>query len=310
METPIREFKSLVPLMDFFREEDTCRSYLASQRWGNDPSCPHCSSTNAYVTNRGYKCSDRDCAKKFSVTTGTIFENTKIKLRYWYAAIYLATAHKKGISSLQLSRDINVTQKTAWFMLHRIRTMMSNASDNTMNGIVEADETYIGGKTSNKHKWERDRRNSMGTGSMHMTGVLAMAQRKGMVVAKVIGKTVHFVVQPIIRQHVSDDATLVTDGHGAYQGLERQVINHTGGEFARGIFHTNTVEGFFSHLKRGIIGIYHYVSPKHLQAYVSEFSYRYNTRLLADGKRFSSVFGQVNCRLTYKDLILRNGKQA
>lgn len=275
METAIRNFRSIIHLMDFFKEESTCREYLALQRWGTSPTCPHCASVNSYTTNRGYKCSDRDCAKKFSVTTGTIFENTKINLRYWYAAIYLATAHKKGISSLQLSRDINVTQKTAWFMLHRIREMMT--SEEKLSGTIEVDETYIGGKTHNKHKWERDRRNAKGTGQVHMAGVLAMVKRDGNMTAKVIGNTVMEVVTPIISENISDGSIVVTDGHGAYSNVKRtyqhHVVNHTAGEFSRGIYHTNTVEGFFSHLKRGIIGIYHQVSPKQLQRYCNEFSY-------------------------------------
>lgn len=117
-------FKSLLQVLDFFKDEETCKVYLAEQRWGDTPCCPHCGNVGAYVTNRGFKCKAKECHKKFTVTTGTIFENTKISLRLWFATIYLATAHKKGISSHQLSRDLNITQKTAWFLLHRVREML------------------------------------------------------------------------------------------------------------------------------------------------------------------------------------------
>jgi len=137
------QFNSLIQLLDFFKDEETCKAYLGQQRWGDTPACPHCGCTKAYVTNRGFKCSEKTCYKKFTVTTGTIFENTKIKLRTWFAAMYLVTAHKKGISSLQLSRDLNITQKTAWFVLHRVREMLKKKAPQKLEGIVEADETYV-----------------------------------------------------------------------------------------------------------------------------------------------------------------------
>lgn len=132
------QFKSLFQLVDFFKEESTCVAYLGAQRWGSAPSCPHCGTIGAYVTNRGFKCKSKECHKKFTVTTGTIFENTKISLRTWFASMYLCTTHKKGISSLQLSRDLNITQKTAWFVLHRIREMLK-------------DNAPVAGKEGNKH---------------------------------------------------------------------------------------------------------------------------------------------------------------
>jgi len=299
------KFNNLIQLLDFFKEESACIAYLAQKRWGDEPTCPHCGTVGAYITNRGYKCKAKECHKKFTVTAGTIYENTKISLRYWFAAIYLATSHKKGISSLQLSRDLNITQKTAWFMLHRIRHMMANSAPHMLNGTVEVDETYVGGKTINKHKKEREERNKLGTGYVHMKPVLAMVERDGNVIAKVIDKPVGTVIKPIISEHIDKSSTVVTDGHGAYYGLNynHEIINHQKGEFARGIFNTNSVEGFFSLLKRGIIGIYHYTSPKHLHRYCSEFAFRYNSRKQNDCARFEDAFNKIETRLTYAKLI-------
>jgi transposase-like protein len=144
------QFKSLIQVLGFFKEESTCIVYLAQSRLDDTPSCRHCGNVGAYITNRGYKCKAKECAKKFTVTTGTIFENTKISLSTWFAAMYLCTAHKKGISSLQLSRDLNITQKTAWFLLHRIREMLNINTNEKLIGSVEVDETYVGGLTKNK----------------------------------------------------------------------------------------------------------------------------------------------------------------
>lgn len=161
----VTQFKSLIQVLDYFKSEDTCKEYLANARWGNETACPHCGNVGAYTTNRGYKCKAKECGKKFSVTTGTVFENTKISLRTWFAAMYLCTAHKKGISSLQLSRDLNITQKTAWFLLHRIREMLANNSqDEQLSGIVEADETYVGGKNKKSPRLQESSKQSR-TGS-------------------------------------------------------------------------------------------------------------------------------------------------
>jgi transposase-like protein len=303
-------FKSLIQLFDYFKDENTCKLFLMKQRWNGKPSCPHCGSAKMpYITNRGFKCSDKDCYKKFTVITGTIYENTKIPLRTWFAALYLITAHKKGISSLQLSRDLAITQKTSWFMLHRIREMLKNNTMERFTGIVEADETYMGGKTSNKHKWQRDIINKKGTGTTNKIPVVAVLSREGKVVTKVIEgfKALPALVNPFIREQVTPNSTLITDGLGTYRLLageyKHEVVNHKNDEYARGIFHTNTIEGYFSHLKRMIIGTYHSVSRKHLQAYCNEMSYRYSTREIKDTERFYACMAGMNIRLKYTDLI-------
>lgn len=303
------QFKSLIQVLDFFKEETTCVAYLAHSRWADEPACPHCGNVGAYITNRGYKCKAKECAKKFTVTTGTIFENTKISLRTWFAAMYLCTAHKKGISSLQLSRDLNITQKTAWFVLHRIREMLNVHNGEKLSGTVEVDETYVGGKTRNKHAKQREIDNAKGPGSVNKTPVVAMLQRDGRVVTVVTPIANGETIKPFIYANVEIGATVYTDGFGAYKGLDKHythgVVKHDAGEYVKDkIIHTNTIEGFWSQLKRGIIGIYHNVSPKHLNKYCGEFAYRYNTRKATDIVRFEDAIKNVNnVRLTYKNLI-------
>lgn len=301
------QFKSLIQLLDFFREEPTCIAYLGAQRWGNEPTCPHCGTIGAYVTNRGYKCKSKECHKKFTVTTGTIFENTKISLRYWFAAIYLGTAHKKGISSLQLSRDLNITQKTAWFLLHRVREMLANNAPELLSGTIEVDETYVGGKSKNKHASKRIP-NSQGRSGNGKTVVVGLLERDGNVKTFVIDNTEAKTLQPIMLEHVSKDSKVVTDAYRSYNGLgsvyDHVTVKHTENNYITvGDDHTNNIEGFWSLLKRGIIGIYHYTSPKHLHRYCNEFAFRYNTRKVSDCVRFADSFKRIETRLTYAQLI-------
>lgn len=304
----VTQFKSLLQVLDYFKEEKTCIDYLAQQRWGNEPSCPHCGNVGAYITNRGYKCKAKECGKKFTVITGTTFENTKISLRTWFAAMYLCTAHKKGISSLQLSRDLNITQKTAWFLLHRVREMLTIHNDEQLTGTVEVDETYVGGKKANKHKKVRAALKE-GRGMVNKTPIIAMLQRDGRIVTAVSTIANGETLKPFIYKHVAAGSTVYTDGFGAYNGLDKtykhEIVRHDANEYVReGNIHTNSIEGFWSQLKRGIIGIYHQVSPKHLHRYAHEFGYRYNTRKVTDIVRFDETVKLCNNkRLTYAQLI-------
>lgn len=296
-------FKSFLDVLKHFENNETCVAFLEQQRWGGKPVCPHCGCEGAYRTNRGFKC--KECGKKFTVTVGTVFENSKIKLKYWFAAIYMCTAHKKGISSLQLSRDLGITQKTAWFMLHRIREMLKERNPEMLYGEVQADETYIGGANKNRHESKKIEK-SQGRSIKDKTPVFGMVSN-GKVVTTVIPNTKSKTLKPIIENMVKNGSIIVTDEWNGYVGLNsnyhHEVIKHKEKEFSRAGFNTNSIEGYWSLLKRGIFGIYHYASPKHLNRYCDEFSYRYNTRKITDSDRFIFSLTNTESRLTYKQLI-------
>ncbi|MBS1595982.1 MAG: IS1595 family transposase [Bacteroidetes bacterium] len=304
------QFKSVLQILDYYKDNETCVKLLEQQLWnGGEPVCPHCAAVGAYKTNRGYRCKSKGCQKKFTVTTGTIYENTKIGLRIWFAAIYLITAHRKGISSHQLSRDLNVTQKTAWFILHRVREMLKAENPSLLEGEIEVDATYYGGERKNKHaKKRKELTEKFGRGTLEKQAMVGLLERNGNVTAFKVESEAGKIVKPIIKDRVSKNAkALITDAHGGYKDLHFEfnhvVINHQGGEYAKGSFHTNNIEGFWSQFKRGIKGIQHHVSIKHLDRYCNEYAYRYNVRAIADGERFSGVLKNSYGRLRYSDLI-------
>jgi transposase-like protein len=316
-----QQFNSLIQLLDYFRNEQICKDYLTKQLHGNTDrfnlnvhslTCPHCEQYGiVYATKRGYQCRYKDCGKKFTILTKTIFENTKIPLRTWFAAIYLITAHKKGISSHQLARDLNITQRTAWFMLHRIREMFKIEAPEALKGIVEADETYVGGKNKNRHKSKKVSGAQGRGGSKDKTPVVGLAERDGKVLTFVVPDTDQVTLHTIVTSNVDLGSTLITDAHHSYHGLDEYynhvVVKHGIGEkkyVTEGEHHTNTIEGYWTLIKRGYIGVYHYMSSKHLQRYCDEFAYRYNSRKDQDCYRFESAVGITNrARITYKQLI-------
>jgi len=310
----MNKFDSLIQLLDYFKDEETCEIYLGTKRWGDTPCCPHCGSTKTYVTNRGFKCADKDCYKKFTVRTKTIYENTKISLRLWFGALYLITAHKKGISSLQLARDLNVSQKTAWFMLHRIREMLKDIDPSLMQGVVEADETYVGGKNKNRHAHKKIE-NSQGRSAKDKTAVVGLVQRDGRVKTFVVENTESATIQNIVRSSIAENVTLITDAYRSYSGLNAVcnhiTVKHTEGNYkTEGDKHTNTIEGFWSLFKRGYVGIYHSMSPQHLQRYMDETSYRYNTRKMGDSFRFEqAILKSETPRIKYRILTSYGRKE-
>lgn len=307
-------FKSLPQLLDFFKDEKTCIAYYETLRWNGKPVCPHCGSEHPYKTDRGYKCSNGECYKKFTVKVGTIFENSKISFRTWFAAIYLCTAHKKGISSVQLSIDLNITQKTAWFVLHRVREMLKQQAPQMLgdNNMVEADETYIGGIEGNRHT--KKRRSNLnpdfandGTRYNKKKIVIGIVERNGKVILKHVPNATAENMVPFIEKHVPKGSSIVTDEHHAYAKLNKvythSTVTHSLRVYVSGDSHTNTIENFWSVLKRGLYGIYHQVSDKHLERYLNEFASRFNTRQLSSQGRFEGFLNQAEGGLLYKNLI-------
>lgn len=305
-------FNNLRELILSMPTEETCREYLVQQRWNGKPICPYCGCGKVYRIEKGkrYKCGSKECYKKFSVTVGTIFEASNVPLVKWFTAIYLIGSHKKGISSYQLAKDIGVTQTTGWFMLHRIREMMRPKDSVKLDNIVEIDETFIGGIVGNMSKVRRAKLRTGNNGTIQNKNmVVGLLERSGNLKLVAMGKDTGMgIIQPVVRQHVCNDAVLITDSSSNYEGLNNEyagheIINHSMDEYVRDkVIHTNSIEGVFSMLKRSIIGIYHQVTPKHLSRYCDETMYRYNTRKMKDPSRFTMSLQNVEGRLKYKEL--------
>jgi transposase-like protein len=304
-------FKSVYDMGKILNTEKACREHLEKLRWNGEPICPHCGSQreNHYrIKGRTeekfrYKC--KDCRLPFTVTVGTIFEKSAIPLEKWFRAIFKFTTNKKGMSSYELMREIGVTQKTAWFMLSRIRNAVRMRHDFEFDGITQVDETYVGGKNKNRSKGKKVD-NTQGRSTKTKTPVFGMLNN-GIVYTQVIKNAKGKTLKGIIDGKVKKGSTIVSDGWRGYRGLERnyshEVIKHNLGLFKKGAYHTNGIEGFWGLLKRGIVGIYHFTSDKHLHRYCDEFAYRYNMRTMSIGEQFN--FTLVNCdeRLRYKELI-------
>jgi transposase-like protein len=305
-------FKSFSDMLKVLPDETACRKYLELILWNNEPVCPHCGSKNEnhyQLKTKGffrglYKC--KDCRERFTVTVGTIFEGSHIDLRKWFIAVYIFSSHKKGISSHQLARNLGITQKSAWFMLSRIRYAFQVKSLKTMDGVIAADETFVGGKNKNRHA-NKKVKESQGRSVKDKTPILGLMKTGGNVHLSVVPDTRATTLKPIIEKMVAEGSIMVTDEWLGYSGLSKNyahvVINHQDNEYVRGAFHTNNIENFWSLLKRGIYGIYHQVSPKHLHRYCDEFSYRFNSRKITSEQRFDISLKNIQGRLTYNKLI-------
>ena len=299
------DFNTLAELVDAIPDEDAAIAHFTAIRWKSGAFCPHCDCRKVYTCadKRTHKCAA--CGKRFSIKVGTIFEDTKVGLRKWLMAVWLLTSHKKGVASTTLARDIGVTQKTAWFMLHRLRHAATTKSFNRpLENEVEADETYVGGKATNKHAKKRTGKR----GTADKTAVAGALERNGEVVARVVAGTDTKTLQAFVRSAVSTKATLLaTDEHAAYKGLgsdyPHEFVQHSKGQYVSGRVHTNSLEGFWSLLKRQIVGIHHFVSVKHLNRYVTEVSWLYNRRKSGEGARVDALLADAAGRLTYKALI-------
>lgn len=304
------DFNTIFELFDAFPNENSCIEHLEKLRWGDNVISPFSKNSKVYkCKGNKYKC--KDTGKYFNVKTGTLFDDTKIPLRKWFVAIWFITNHKKGISSIQLAKDIGVTQKTAWFMLHRIRKCFEIADEDIeqLENDVEMDETYVGGKNKNRHK-NKKVPNSTGRSTKDKTAVMGMLERRGRVIAKVVTGVKAKDLTPIAVKYVSKSARINTDEWTGYNEMTslfaaHRIVNHGASQYVDGEAHTNTIEGFWSLLKRGLNGIYHKVARKHLQKYVDEFSFRYNTKHENQTNRMNEFFMNSGRRTTYKGLIGR-----
>jgi len=282
------------------KSEKDARTYLEQLRWPNGPICPRCSATKIYrlnvtgTTREVLKCAG--CRKQFSVTVGTIFEDSHIPLTSWLHAIQLMSSSKKGFSAHQLHRMLGLTYKSAWFMAHRIRHAMAQPIFmDKLGGTVEVDETYVGGKG-----------HSFGRSTETKVPVVALVERGGRVRSFVMPKITSKNLKGAVRAHVDPSAKLMTDCYPLYKGLDKEFashdrLNHYYKEWVRGDAHTNTVEGYFSLLKRGLTGTYHHVSKQHLHRYLAEFDFRYSARKEDDAMRsMLAVKGTEGKRLQYQ----------
>ncbi|MCY3887942.1 MAG: IS1595 family transposase [Chloroflexi bacterium] len=299
---------SLTELFEIFPDDQTAERWFHDSRWPDGAICPHCDSgnvqTGASHPTMPYRC--RDCRKRFSVRTGTAMADSKLGYRTWAIAIYLVTTSLKGVSSLKLHRDLNITQKSAWHLAHRIREAWGDHGDEPIRGPVEVDEAFIGGKEKNKHEYQR-RAGRVGT-SDRIAIVGAKDRATGKVRAEVIGQAKAPVLRNFVRKHAAPGAQVYSDGHGAYFPLDgefrHKYVQHSVGTYAIEQTHTNGIESFWSMLKRGYSGAFHQMSEKHLSRYVSEFAGRHNQRSLDTAEQMRSVArGLVGKRLQYRELI-------
>lgn len=301
---------------DIFQDEAKARTWLETELWPEGPVCPHCGALHRATRIQGetsraglYMCNE--CRKQFTVTVGTLYERSHVPLNKWLFAVYLMMASKKGVSAHQIHRMIGVSYKTAWFMCHRIREGLSDRSFSSplggRNKVVEADETYLGGKEANKHKSKRSR---PGGGAKGKEAVFALVERNGKARSRHLAEVNAKTLRAAIVSQVDRRSYLMTDEAGFYTWIGKEfsghgTVNHSIEEYVRGGFwHTNTVEGYFAVLKRGLYGTYHHVSAAHLKRYLCEFDFRYNERAalkVSDVERFTKAMKRiVGKRLTYR----------
>lgn len=296
---------SLYQFFERFPNEESARLYFEEKRWTGKTVCPHCGAETVSECKdhkpMPYRC--KSCRKHFSVRTGTVLAESRLPLHKWLMAMYMMTTARKGISSVQMAKELGVTQKTAWFLAQRIRECwlgQSGEGDNDkMEGVVEVDETYIGGKSKNMHKHQRKQ------GKQYQKqAVMGMLERGGNVRAMHVERKS---AASHVHNNVKQGSTVMTDAASVYrhlgQSYDHHIVNHSVGEYVRGQAHTNGIESFWALLKRGHYGIYHYMSPKHLHRYVNEFSFRHNTRQFGTMDFISATLTRaIGKRLKYTEL--------
>jgi transposase-like protein len=305
METNTPE--TLMEAVAYFSQADTAHNFMVELRWPNGVSCPRCQSTRvcAIATRKTWECKDCTAKKQFSVKTGTIFEESPLPMAKWLATIWLIANAKNGISSYEVSRAIGVSQKSAWFMLHRVRTAMRTGSFDKLKGDVEVDETFIGGKARNMHP-ERRKRLGKGTGGIGKTVVMGFLERGGNVRAFPVRAQSRATIDPTVREHVEPGSHVFTDELSSYDQLKSEyvhdVIRHAE-SYVNGQIHTNGIENFWSCLKRTLKGTYVSVDPAHLFRYLDEQVNRFNNRKMTDSERFVTILRAVTGkRLTWNEL--------
>jgi transposase-like protein len=302
------DFRTLVEFVDYFKDEQTCQEHFTKIRFRNGEYCPHCGHSRIYRFKNGprYRCAK--CRKDFTIKTGTVFGESKLPLRKWFIAIYLLSTSNKGISSVQLAKQVGVTQKTAWFMDHRIRSALKQGKG-LLSGTIELDETYVGGKEKNKHRIKRIG-GTQGRNAKVKTPVFGLMQRNGEVRAVVTGDVRMRTIEKYIVRNAKPSSKLYTDDFTSYSRLDKlfqhEVVQHAAGEYVRnGEVHSNSIESFWAIFKRGFHGVYHQMSRKHLQLYIDEYTYRFNRRKQTLQSIFSNALERVSQSPThhYKTLI-------
>lgn len=300
--------KTLIEAVRLFSDESICQEYMKRIKWPDGKIvCPKCEGESVSpVKGRPLlQCNNRECKKQFSYKVGTIFEGSPLPLGHWFTAVWCVANCKNGIRSHELARALGVTQKTAWFMLHRIRLAMETESFDKLDGEVESDETYVGGKAKNMHRSRREKAIT-GRGGVNKSIVQGVLQRGGELRTFVIKNTESETLRGNVLRNVDRRATVYTDAHTSYEALCNSYLHHAvdhSVKYVEGRVHVNGLENFWSLFKRALHGTYTHVAPWHLHRYAAEQTYRFNTRLLKDGVRFVSLLGRVvGRRLSYREL--------
>ena len=315
MSSPGKSYRkglTLLQVAEKFGNEEESKNWIKQQRWPDGVRCPHCKTDNVQenITHATmeYRCRECEGKPKFSLRTGTIMEGTKLKYRVWAIGIYLFTTNIKGVSSMKLHRELGITQKSAWFLLHRLRAVFE-AQQNPFEGTVEVDETYIGGKRRNMPNSKR--KELTGRGAVGKVAVVGMKNREtNQIVAQVVQTTDKETLQGFVEGNTTEETTVYTDEAKAYEGMSRthKSVKHSVSQYVNGQAHTNGIESFWALMKKGYNGTYHKFSPKHTHRYITEFAGRFNHRPTDTLDQMAEIVkGMSDKRIRYRNLIADNG---